>query len=442
MDNFSAPQATQNPADLTASEALKWLHANELSAVELTQACLDRIAERDHVVRAWEYVDADGAIEAARYLDRLREDERGPLHGIPVGLKDIIDTVDMPTGYGSPIYAGHRPTVDAAGVERLRDAGAVILGKTVTTEFASWSASRTTNPHNPQHTPGGSSSGSAAAIGARMVPVTLGTQTVGSTIRPASFCGATALKATHGRLDLTGFRRTSSRLDSMGIFARETTDLARVWEVLAAPPGVRGTAPATDGELRIGSARTPWWEQADEDSRRAVSIATEILSAWAVDLPSGFEAIIDAHDVIVDADLSRWLLPEYKRTPEQLSAVMREKIALGIETSAKTYAEAVRTVDNLRTRIATLFERIDVLVVPAVTGEAPLGLESTGNPVFARPWSVLGNPAVTVPVSTGRNGLPVGVQLVAAYGRDGDAIRAAALIEKALRGSEPAPLGR
>ena len=425
---MSTVNRSASPSDLTASAALALIRDGELSATELVQACLDRIAEREDVVRAWQFLDPTGALAAARALDELPKDQRGPLHGIPVGLKDIIDTAGMPTEYGSPVYAGHRPTADAACVQRLQEAGAVVLGKTVTTEFATWSPARTTNPHDPAHTPGGSSSGSAAATGDRMVPLALGTQTVGSTIRPASFCGATAMKATPGRLDLTGFKRTSARLDTMGMFARDVADLALVWEVLGGPPGDRSAPPGTDRELRIGMARTPWWDQADEDSRHAMAVAAAQLDAQPIDLPAGSEDVVAAHDLIANADVSRHLLPEYRRAPELISEVMHQKIAAGLETTAAAYLDAVRITDRLRHRTAALFETVDVLLVPAVTGEAPAGLDWTGDPIFCRPWSMLGNPAVTVPITTGRRGLPVGVQLVAGHGKDGDVLRAAAVL--------------
>jgi Asp-tRNA(Asn)/Glu-tRNA(Gln) amidotransferase A subunit family amidase len=420
------------PLALPLQELARLLRAGDLGAEEVVRDCLDAIREQDETIRAWVHVDAEGATAAARELDRLPATERGPLHGVPVGLKDIIDTATMPTAYGSRIYAGHRPTTDAAAAQRLRDVGAVAVGKTVTTEFASWSPTPTRNPHDPERTAGASSSGSAAAVGAGMVPLALGTQTVGSTIRPASFCGVAAIKATHGVLDLTGFKRTSARLDTMGIFASDPAGLALAWRVLQSPSGVRSRHPQPADAARIGFARTPWWEQADAASRAATEAAAEALGAAAVDLPPDFGDIVPAHDLIATTDTSYALLPEYRARPELLTVQLRERLAEGLRTKPDAYRAAVRTADRLRAATSRVFDDVDVLVAPAVIGEAPPAELGTGDPLFCRPWSMLGNPVVTVPVAVGPAGLPIGVQIVAAHGDDLLALAVASRLANAM----------
>jgi Asp-tRNA(Asn)/Glu-tRNA(Gln) amidotransferase A subunit family amidase len=403
---------------LTAARLAQLIARRELSSEEVVADCLEQARRREGEVRAWQYLDPELALEQARARDR--EEPAGPLHGVPVGVKDIIDTADMPTELGTSIHEGRRPQADAACVTRLREAGAVILGKTVTTEFATKHPAGTTNPHNPGHTPGGSSSGSAAAVAAEMVPLALGTQTVGSTIRPASFCGVYGMKPTWGLVDMAGVNQTSERLDTIGLFSRDAGDLELLLDVLAPGPD---RVSSNERPLRVGVARTPWWPVADEDSAAAFDRAVEALREARVpteeiELPADFENLPDVHDTITVADLAGCLGHEHDAHRDQLSESLRVDIERGKAVTKAEYDDAVARTDRWRDLVRALFEECDALLAPAVTGEAPEGLGWTGDPTFCRPWSLLGTPAVTVPIARGSSGLPVGVQLVGPHGAD------------------------
>ena len=380
-------------------------------AEERVRECLERIEAREGELRAWAWLDADAALAQARARDA--EAPRGPLHGLPVGVKDVIDTADMPTAYGSPIYEGHRPERDADCVAWLREQGAVILGKTVSTEFATYQPPVTVNPHDPDRTPGGSSSGSAAAVAAGMVPVAYGTQTAGSVIRPASFCGVVGFKPRHGWASTAGVKRLSARLDTLGTFGRTVADAA----LLA------GFEPAA-GEPRIAFCRTPWVEEAPEVEeaararRRARSSSCRPSSPGS---PAAQEALM-AHDVAHN------LAPEYRDHRDGLSQVMREYIERGQAVAAEEAEAAVALAAACR---ASWPDGWDALLVPAALGEAPLRSEgNTGDPLLCRAWTLLGVPAISVPGLTGPAGMPVGVQLV---GLDEAAVLgAAATVEAAL----------
>ena len=323
---MAAPAA---PAALPAHAAARAIAARELTSEELVQACLDRIAEREDAVGAWEQLDPEAALAQARARDAERP--RGPLHGVPVGVKDVIDTRDLPTGYGSPIRAGHRPVADAPCVMRLRAAGAVILGKTVTTEFAMWTPGRTANPHDHRRTPGGSSSGSAAAVADGMVPVALGTQTAGSIAAPPAFCGVLGLKPSHGLLPTTGVMPLSPRLDTLGVLARDAEDLALVAEVIA---GAALGGARVAGAPALALARTPWWEQADEHGQAALlEAAARLRSAGAtvteVSLPEPFAGLPEAHDTLMAFDAARALAPEREEHAGRISPRVREYLERG-----------------------------------------------------------------------------------------------------------------
>ncbi len=423
------------PRDLSFEQLQRELRSGEISAQDVVRDCLAAIDEAERDVHAWVHVDAEGALAAARELDALPAADRGPLHGIPVGLKDVIDTASQPTEYGSRVYAGHRPTTDAAAVIRLREAGAIMIGKTVTTEFASWAATPTRHPRDASRTAGASSSGSAAAVAAGMTPIALGTQTVGSTIRPASFCGVAGMKATHGRLDLTGFKRTSARLDTLGLFARNVAGLATTWRALSVPAGVSPTITAVPPPVRVRFSVTPWWDEAEQSSQDALRTAADLLAAVETDLPVGFADVIDAHDIIATADTSHALLPEYRTSEHLISDQLRTKLAEGLAVTPAAYDDATRTANRVRGLTSAFFDDVDVLVMPAVVGEAVPAEQGTGNPLFCRPWSMLGNPVVTVPVTTGPAGLPIGVQIVARYGDDHIALDVAARLETLLSAS-------
>jgi Asp-tRNA(Asn)/Glu-tRNA(Gln) amidotransferase A subunit family amidase len=411
----------QAPWRLGAAEAARRIAGGELSSSALVAACLERIAEREETVRAWAHLDAAAALAEAR--ERDAEPPRGPLHGVPVGVKDIVDTAGLPAERGSAIHAGRRPEHDAACVARLRAAGAVVLGKTVTTEFALYEPSQTVNPAAPGRTPGGSSSGSAAAVADAMVPVAIGSQTAGSVIRPAAFCGTLGLKPTRGLVDLTGVMALSANLDTLGWFAREGEDLALLGAVLAdAWPA--GLDAAESPSPTFAVSRTPWWDRAGADSRRAVEGAAERLAAAGadvreLDLPERFAPLPDAHDTLMAFDAARSLAHEHEHHADMLSDVLRALLERGATVPRETADKAIALGAECRALLAEHLRAGEALLVPAVTGEPPpLEEHSTGDPWFCRPWTLAGVPALAVPAATGASGAPVGVQLVAPAGAD------------------------
>lgn len=424
--------------ELSAVEAAGRIQAGELSSVELVSACLDRIVARDEEVRAWAYVDPEVVLREAR--DRDREGSRGPLHGVPVGVKDIVDTADQPTELGSPIHAGRRPPADAGSVARLRAAGAVILGKTVTTEFALFSPGPTTNPHDPARTPGGSSSGSVAAVADGMVPVALGTQTAGSVVRPASFCGVFGLKPTFGAFPLDGVKQVSPSLDTLGHFARTAEDLAVAAGVLAGRVG--SFAPETpDRPWRVGFVRTHEWAHADPSTRDRIERAVDLLAGEAeldeVDLPPHWSGLVAAQTVIMEAEAAVALAPERRDHADRLSANLLEMLDRGAHHDPEAVRHARALADRCRAELRDVVADRDVLLAPSVLGEAPVGLDHTGDPLLCRMWTLLGTPTVAVPGLRGPAGLPLGVQVVAPHGRDALAIGVAGWLAPLLRDAGP-----
>jgi Asp-tRNA(Asn)/Glu-tRNA(Gln) amidotransferase A subunit family amidase len=428
--------------ELTATEATAAIGAGQITSVDLVQACLERIAEAEETVQAWTYLDPDYALAQAKAADAATRAGRpmGPLHGIPVGIKDIIDTVDMPTENGTPLHAGRRPTTDATVVSLLRQAGAVIMGKTVTTELAVYAPGKTRNPHNPEHTPGGSSSGSAAAVAAGMVPLALGTQTNGSVIRPASFCGVYGYKPTYGLVPRHGVLNLSPPLDQIGFFARSIEDLALVAEPLMAfderDPATRPCARAklvkVAGETppmtpHIGFAKTPVWDQAEETTKEAFAELVETLGedVEEVAFADSFDNAVDWLRVIMESDLAKNLAGEYARGADNLSAVLKEMIERGQKYLAVDYNRAIDWRPVLDRMVGEAFEWNDALLVPATIGPAPASLASTGNPIFCTLWTYLGMPAVTVPLFRSENGMPFGAQLVGPRGDDARLLRTA-----------------
>jgi Asp-tRNA(Asn)/Glu-tRNA(Gln) amidotransferase A subunit family amidase len=410
------------PTDLTSQslpELATLLHTGELGAVELVTACLDAIVACEDKLHAWAHLDPDRALAQARDLDALPAAERGPLHGIPVGVKDIIDTVDLPTEYGSPIYAGHYPAEDAEVVRRLRDAGAIVIGKTVTTEFALFHAGPTTNPHDSRRTPGGSSSGSAAAVGAGTVPVALGTQTAGSIVRPASFCGVVGVKPTFGAIPTQGVKACSPALDTVGVFAQDVAGAAHVVDVLA------GTGAAGEfardvraRSIRVGFARTPEWEIVPADTRIRIEQAVDVIAGVReIELPGPFTGLVEAQTCLMNVEVSTGLNHERMHYSDQLSGKLRTQLAAG-DRATWAYDAALAHVQRCRELLADVFAPVDVLIAPSVLGEAPLLEEGTGDPLLCRAWTALGTPAISVPGLTGPSGLPLGIQVVAAPGKD------------------------
>ena len=411
---------------LNAWEAAEAIAAGTLTSEALVRDCLARIDARDPAIAAWTHLDPEQALAQAR--DRDRAPTSGPLHGVPVGIKDIIDTADMPTTYGSPIYAGHQTAWDAACVALLRQAGAVIMGKTVSTEFAMYEPGKTANPHNPAHTPGGSSSGSAAAVAAEMVPLALGSQTAGSIVRPASFCGVVGYKPTHSDFSLAGIKLLSQTLDTLGGFARCVQDLALLRAVLmGSPPQLETLAEPPS----IGLCRTPQWPQATPATQEAVETAARrFADAGArvdeVTLPAEFGRLVEAQTTVQIFEGVRCCAYELTQRRDQLSASTQQLLGPGERLSYAEYKAALQLAETCRAALPAVFAAHDVLLVPSAPGEAPVGLGATGNPLFNRTWTLLHTPVISLPGLSGPQGLPVGVQAVGPLGGDDDLLAAAA----------------
>jgi Asp-tRNA(Asn)/Glu-tRNA(Gln) amidotransferase A subunit family amidase len=409
-----------HPANrLSGSEAARAIQEGRLTSESLVTACLERIAARDGELAAWVHLDADAALTQARALDR--QPARGPLHGIPVGIKDIFDTADMPTEHGSPIYRGNRPRADAAAVALLRQAGCVILGKTATTEFALIHPAPTRNPHNPAHTPGGSSSGSAAAVADHMVPLALGTQTGGSVIRPAAYCGVIGLKPSFGSINRSGVKQVSDMLDTIGLFANTVEDAALALNLLSSRriPDFAAKVAAP----RIGLARTSRWQDADAATRAALESAAQRLASAGADvrdaaLPAAAEALFEEHGPIMNFEAARALAWEQAHHREAISAALLKRLDEGWAWSRERYDSARQTARDARHQFADLMRGHDLLLTPSARDEAPKGLASTGDSLFNRVWTLLGVPCVTLPWGSGPNGLPLGIQLVSAIEQD------------------------
>jgi Asp-tRNA(Asn)/Glu-tRNA(Gln) amidotransferase A subunit family amidase len=397
-------------------ELLGALRAGELGAVELATECLDAVAAREEELQAWVTIDRELVLARARELDAVEAAERGPLHGIPVGVKDIVDTADMPTEYGSPIYAGHRPAADAAVVSRLRAAGALIIGKTVTTEFALFTAGPTANPHDPTRTPGGSSSGSAAAVGAGTVPLAIGTQTAGSVVRPASFCGVVGVKPTFGTLSTDGVKPCSPSLDTVGIFARDVAGAAHALQALTGA----ARQPLVDNEpVKVGFARTPEWARIPETTQALIERAVEQVAAEldVIEVGLPFAGLVEAQTAVMQVEATSVLSAERTWHADQLSKALLDVLRAG-DHALWAYEAALAHVRRCRGRLDEVFEGVDVLLAPSVLGEAPPIKEGTGDPLLCRAWTALGTPTVSVPGLTGPAGLPLGIQLIAPPGRD------------------------
>ena len=407
---------------LDAWQAARLLQSRELRAVDLMRACLDRIALREGEVHAFAHrVSPDELLAQARALDAGAW--RGPLHGLPLGVKDLLDTAAMPTTYGSPVYAGHQPGADAAAVALCREAGALLPGKTVSTEFAYFHPGPTRNPAGPMdapHTPGGSSSGSAAAVADFMLPLALGTQTAGSVIRPAAYCGIVGYKPTLGRVPRAGIKSLSETLDTVGAFGRSVRDVALLASVLT---GDRRLLADFDGRApRIGLAGTPDWPSADGDVHAAWAHAQQALSphaaAWAdAPWPADLPDLVALQKRVMTHEMARALSHERVQHRDRLSEKLRALLDEGMAISGEAHAADIAQTDVARQRADRWFDDFDVLLAPSTTGVAPAGIAATGDPLFCRGWTLLGLPCIHLPFARGRHGLPVGLQLV---GRAGD----------------------
>ncbi|MDX6749289.1 amidase [Geminicoccaceae bacterium 1502E] len=411
------------------------LREGRVSARELVEAYLARIAADEPRLHCFAHLDPAHARAQAELADAARQAGRplGPLHGVPVGIKDIFDTADYPTEHGSPIMAGRRPREDSAVAARLRAAGAIVLGKTVTTEFATFAPGPTRNPHDPARTPGGSSSGSAAAVAAGMMPLAVGSQTNGSVIRPASFCGVYGLKPTHGLISRRGCLLQSPTLDHVGVFARCLEDAALLVDVLAGhDPADRATRPSASSGLarglhtgpslppRLAFVRGPAWEQAEPATREAFrELALHLGDRLVeIELPEAFAAANDVHRTVWTAELAHHLGPDLERAPDLVSRELTALFEEGRKVLALDYQKALAMRDLYNRALDEVFHEFDALLTPAAPGEAPQGLESTGSPAFCSLWTLCGTPSVSLPILEGPAGMPLGCQLVAARGDD------------------------
>jgi Asp-tRNA(Asn)/Glu-tRNA(Gln) amidotransferase A subunit family amidase len=413
-----------------------------MSAADYVGACLERIAAVDGQVRAFVHLDPQDALAQARALDERRRNGQpiGPLHGVPVAIKDIFDTADYPTECGSPLLKGRRPMRDSTVVARLRAAGAVIIGKTVTTEFAYFHPGPTRNPHDLERTPGGSSSGSAAAVAAGMVPLAIGSQTNGSVIRPAAYCGVYGCKPTHGAISRHRALVLSQALDHVGVFARTLADVALTLEVLAgldsedsdtrpvAAPAFLETL-AEDPPLppQFAFVRTPVWDKTDAQTRAAFEglVGSLCEQARSVDLPDSYAAAWDDQRAIMAADMAHRLNAAVERGDEVSSSkTLRDFLAEGSAVSAVRYLAALDSAKRYGAGIAEIFKEYDAIITPATTGVAPKG-EATGSPMFCTLWTLTGLPALSLPLLKGEGGMPLGVQLIGERGDDARLLRTA-----------------
>ena len=434
---------------LSATEAARAIREAEISSEDLVQDCLERISDVDDTVHAWASIDHEYALEQARQSDKHRRSGApiGPLQGVPVGVKDIFDTFDFPTEFGSPIGKDRKTADDATVVARLRQAGAIVLGKTVTAEFACMAPGATTNPHDVTRTPGGSSSGSAAAVAAGMVPLALGTQTNGSVIRPASYCGVVGYKPTFGLVSRNRVLRVSRNLDQVGVFARTVEDAALMAEAIIGfdsldqdtntnpkPSLTRAAGEEPPMPPRFAYVKGPAWEMCDSATQEAFD---ELASALGdrveeVDLGSVYGEVFEWHRMVMEADLAKNFADYYQNNKDQLSPELTQMIERGREVHAVDYSLALDRIDMFAMAFAELFADFDAFITPAALGEAPVGLDSTGNPACSTLWTFAGMPAITLPLLQGEAGMPLGVQVVAARGDDQRLFRNASWLAKYL----------
>ena len=422
----------------TATTIVRAVARGQIRVEAVVRAAIERIAAREPAIHAWEAFDSDYALAQARALDARQATgvSAGPLAGVPLAVKDIMDTADLPTGYGSPIYRGSRPQADAQCVALARGAGVVVMGKTVTTEFAYFAPGPTANPWNIAHTPGGSSSGSAAAVADGMVPLAFGTQTAGSLIRPASYCGVFALKPTFGALSLRGVKSFAPSLDTLGWLARSADDLELMRCALAHVPFEPLDVPAPTA-LRLGVCRTHEWPMLDAGGAQAWEQVLGLTSssrmhAQAVGFPVALTGLVDAQKIVMAYEAARSLTPEWRDQPGQLSQAILVLLETGRSIEEDDYRRAQELAQTGRLLVNDMMRESDALLVPSAPGEAPRGLAATGDPIFSRVWTLLGLPCVNVPGLQGPNGLPIGMQLVGHAGRERALLAAAASLHRVL----------
>ncbi len=437
-------------AGLSATEAAEKIRSGALTSTRLVEACLERIAARDDEIHAFAHLDPELALAQAYAADRQQDSGEAlpPLHGVPVAVKDVIDARGLPCEYGSPIFEGRAPFEDASCVRQLREAGAIIIGKTVTAELASLTPGPTRNPHNPAHTPGGSSSGSAAAVAAGMAPIALGTQTAGSVLRPASYCGVYGFKPTRGLISRSGILLQSHTLDTVGIIARSLDDIALAVDCMAAQdPLDEVSYPRARLSLRklsmqsrafpprLAFCKTPAWGFAEDVTRDAFAELIPSLGDHCIelDLPEACRPILEYQAQVQLAENAHHYGPLYEDHPDALSAGMLDRLKQGLIITARDYLRAERARDIMNEIFEMRYDGFDAVLCPASTGPAPRGIDKTGNPVFNGLWTYLGVPALSIPLFDD-SGLPFGLQLVGRRYEDGRLLRAARWLVSHLQG--------
>ncbi|MBT5037342.1 MAG: amidase [Rhodospirillaceae bacterium] len=430
------------PACRSAVEIAAGVRAGETTALAETEAALSRIDAREDV-RAWRWRNDDVARDAARAVDLAAE--KGPLAGAGVGLKDIIDTAGLPTENGVATDKGRQPETDATAVTRLKAAGAVIIGKTKTTECAFLTPTDTCNPHDSERTPGGSSSGSGAAVGGGMVPLALGSQTVGSVLRPASFCGAWAMKPSWGLIPRSGMLQLSHTLDHIGVYGRSAEDLALIVDVLS---GDDGRDPASQAQkpsrLSAGLTGQPVakprfvflrdyaWPEIEPSSAELFQGLAERVGAPTIDMPPLYDNVFNVAQDILAREFSYNLGPRYRRASELISPALREWFVRGFSIGSEEYLSHMDALQKMRMGFPAVIGDFDAAIAPVSAGEAPKGLDSTGNPKFLLLWTSIGVPAISVPAFKGPAGLPIGVQVIGRHGADLETLRAAKWLGREL----------
>jgi Asp-tRNA(Asn)/Glu-tRNA(Gln) amidotransferase A subunit family amidase len=435
MSNFDPAAAYL----LGACDARAAIDQGLLTSQELVAACFTRIDELEDSIEAWAHLDRETAMQQARDADAFRSRglATGPLHGLPVGIKDIIDTADYPTENGTVLHQGRRPDQDATLVSLLKEAGAIILGKTVSTELAVFSPGKTRNPHNPEHTPGGSSSGSAAAVSTAMIALSVGTQTNGSIIRPASYCGVYGFKPSFARISRHGVLKQSPPLDTVGVFARSLDDLALIADVLmrfdaqdaamtpTAPPCIATVmAQEVPADQHFAFVRSPVWDQVEQVTKDGLRELVDAINEKCektvdvLDLPGPFVELHEDHRKVMEADLAQSFADEYQRGKADLSAVLTEMIERGQQVAQDEYDDAVARIEDYSALLEEIFDEYDAILTPATPGPAPSGLDATGSPVMNTIWTFCGTPAINVPLLQSPEGLPIGVQMVGARNDD------------------------
>lgn len=426
--------------ELTGSEIVELLSQGRSSVSELYKKLLAFVTEADKEIKAFSHIDEKVLELHAQHLDDSRKfgEALGPLYGLPVGVKDVIDTLDLRTEFGSPIYEGRYAAGDATIIRRLRAAGAVVFGKTKTTELATMTPTDTCNPHNLEHTPGGSSSGSAAAVAAGMVPVALGTQTNGSVLRPASYCGVYGFKPTRGLVPRTGIMEQSSSLDQVGVFARTIEDIAMVCEAIGGDDGFDESTKAVTPlqflktcvseppiEPKFVFVKTPWWDQVEPEAQEAYLALVEHLSDCVEvrGLPEIVTKAVEWQYMVQHAELAFSMQRELSKGADQLSDRLKAQIEAGSKISVIDYLAAKDRIPHVTFAFDEYFDRYDGILCPAALGAAPKGLGSTGDPIMQTVWTFSGLPTISLPMLRLSNGLPLGVQAVGAYKNDARLLR-------------------